>query len=104
MSAADRMSNVELSLVFNNFVFMVVLPFRFASFFSHSNAAPSSLPQETEKLGEFGGVGCAQELDAVGEGDGFGRQPRSGQAGRAQQLAGNAGRTVSLQFKAGQTS
>jgi len=49
-----------------------------------------SLPQETEELGGLRGVGWAKQLDAVGKGDGFGRQPRSGQAGRAQQLTGNS--------------
>jgi len=45
---------------------------------------PRSLPQETEELGGLRGVGWPKQLDAVGKGDGFGRQPRSGQAGRAQ--------------------
>ena len=51
---------------------------------------PRSLPQETEELGGLRGVGWPKELDAVGKGDGFGRQPRSGQVGCVQQLAGNS--------------
>jgi DNA-directed RNA polymerase specialized sigma24 family protein len=62
---------------------------------------PRSLPQETEELGWLRGVGWAKELDAVGKGDRFGRQPRSGQSGRAQQLAGNPRCSVSLQFQSG---
>ena len=69
--------------------------------FSHGFHLIRSLPQETEELGGFGDVGCAKELDVVGKGDRFCRQPRAGQSGGAQQLAGNARRTMSLQFQSG---